>query len=155
MAELRKLSTYCEFGTHLNDALRDRFVCGLRSGSVQKKLLTETTLTLESAIKTAKTAEQVGAKSRQLQSSGSAAGQLEETPATVGKLSMSQRREGGTYSCYRCGKPDHQSDKCKFKSARCHNCSKVGHIASVCRQKRNSGRLNRNPKLQVIVESGQ
>ena len=105
-------------------------MCGLRSGSVQKKLLTETIPTLESAIKTAKTAEQVGAKSRQLQSSGSAAGQLEETPATVGKLSMSQRREGGTYS-------------------------KVGHIASVCRQKRNSGRLNRNPKLQVIVESGQ
>lgn len=29
-AELRRLAEHCEFGTNLNDSLRDRFVCGLR-----------------------------------------------------------------------------------------------------------------------------
>ena len=30
MAELRRIATHCEFGDGLNDALRDRLVCGLR-----------------------------------------------------------------------------------------------------------------------------
>ncbi|GBM70961.1 hypothetical protein AVEN_112011-1 [Araneus ventricosus] len=36
--QLKKLSTNCEFGHLLNDSLRDRFVCGLRSETIQKKL---------------------------------------------------------------------------------------------------------------------
>jgi hypothetical protein len=39
IAELRKLTEFCEFGLHLNDTLRDRFVCGLRNDQIQKKLL--------------------------------------------------------------------------------------------------------------------
>ena len=31
----------CNFGSYLHDALRDRFVCGLRSSKVKKKLLAE------------------------------------------------------------------------------------------------------------------
>ena len=31
IAELKKLSIHCEFGDYLNQALRDRLVCGLRS----------------------------------------------------------------------------------------------------------------------------
>ena len=35
-------------------------------------------------------------------------------------------------SCYRCG-GKHAAPKCKFNSAKCYKCSKVGHLASVCR----------------------
>ena len=31
MAELRRLAAKCEFSTHLDQALRDRFVCGMRT----------------------------------------------------------------------------------------------------------------------------
>ena len=31
VADLRRLSIHCEFGTFLNEALRDRFVCGVTS----------------------------------------------------------------------------------------------------------------------------
>ena len=40
-AELKKLNLNCKFGTYLDDTLRDRLVCGLRSEATQKKLLTE------------------------------------------------------------------------------------------------------------------
>ena len=47
VAELRRLASRCEFGVeYRDDALRDRLVCGLRSGSIQKKLLTTADLSL-------------------------------------------------------------------------------------------------------------
>ena len=49
IAELRRLATHCAFGEQLNDALRDRLVCGLRSESIQKRLLTEDNLTFAKA----------------------------------------------------------------------------------------------------------
>ena len=49
IAELRRLSTHCEFGAYLDQALRDRLVCGLQSESIQKRLLAEADLTLKRA----------------------------------------------------------------------------------------------------------
>ena len=46
LAELRKLAQHCAFGAFLNDALRDRFVCGLRSQAALKCLLAESELKL-------------------------------------------------------------------------------------------------------------
>ena len=37
-AALRKLATHCEFGETLEEALRDRFVCGLRGGGTTFQL---------------------------------------------------------------------------------------------------------------------
>lgn len=50
MAVLKKLEEHCEFGDNLNDALRGRFVCGLSSESIQRKLLTETALRYQKAV---------------------------------------------------------------------------------------------------------
>ena len=50
MAELRRLSTHCEFKTHLNEALCDRLVCCLRSESMQRCLLAEKDQSLQNAM---------------------------------------------------------------------------------------------------------
>ena len=44
----------CEFGDYLEEALRDRFVCELRSETTQKQLLTEVDLTFKQAVEVAK-----------------------------------------------------------------------------------------------------
>ena len=50
MAELRRLATNCKFGAHLDNALRDRFVCGLNNEAIQKRLLLEKDLTMSKAV---------------------------------------------------------------------------------------------------------
>ena len=41
IAELRKLAKTCDFGAFLEEALRDKFVCGLASEHIKKELLKE------------------------------------------------------------------------------------------------------------------
>ena len=53
VAELRKLTTNCDFGDYLEEALRDRFICRLRSETTQKQLLTEAELTFQRAVEIA------------------------------------------------------------------------------------------------------
>ena len=55
-ANLKHLASTCQFDTHLTEALRDRFVCGLRCKETQKKLPAEEH-TLLAALKVALGAE--------------------------------------------------------------------------------------------------
>ena len=49
VAALRKLADTCEFEAFLEQALRDRLVCGLYAENIQRKLLTEADLKLSRA----------------------------------------------------------------------------------------------------------
>ena len=53
VAKLCKLTTNCDFGDYLKEGLRDRFICGLRSETTQKQLLTEAELTFQRAFEIA------------------------------------------------------------------------------------------------------
>ena len=50
VAKLRRLARHCEFKTFLDEALRDRFMCGLSSTVIQNSLLTNKELTLKKAV---------------------------------------------------------------------------------------------------------
>ena len=68
MAELRKLSEHCNFGTALNDMLRDRLVCGIADQRIQRRLLTEPDLTFAKALELAQAAEAADRNTRALDS---------------------------------------------------------------------------------------
>ena len=57
LMELRRLARTYEFRKFLEEALRDRLVCGLNNNSIQKKLLSEKDLTLQRAVDIAMAAE--------------------------------------------------------------------------------------------------
>lgn len=84
VAELRKLSIHCNFGETLNDTIRDRFVCGIKNESVQKKLLSESALTLDGAIKIAHAMETAGRDATKLR-------EQRNTSATVHKVEVRNR----------------------------------------------------------------
>ena len=123
VAELRRLATNCKFGTSLDDALRDRFVCGLKSEDIQKRLLTEKELTMKGAVELATSLYSAEKNSCAMQ------------PMRAGDVKAVRISQ---QPCFRCGRKGHGASVCRFKDATCHVCGKKGHIASVCRNKKES-----------------
>ena len=137
LAELRKLAQHCAFGEFLNDALRDRFVCGLRSQAALKRLLAEPELKLEKAVQIAQSLEAADLNSKKLQGAEAdavtGAGSVNRTGYTKSvKSDRGQSRQQGKV-CYRCGNRDHLASLCPFLEEVCNKCHKKGHIARACR----------------------
>ena len=127
MAELRRLATDCAFNAHLNEALRDKFVCRLRSEATQRHLLAEKDLTFTKAVEIAQGMEAAARDTQLFKSEG----------GTINMLSQQERAklEKPAKPCYCCGKSNHIATQCKFKEATCHKCQKKDHIASVCQSR--------------------
>ena len=125
-AVLRKLATHCNFGVHLEEALRNRLVCGLQQETIQRRLLSEMELTYKKAKEISLSMEAAERNTKSFKSSDTPINKLiSQTSASV--LCKSSR------PCTRCGHPGHRRENCKFKDAICHACGKVGHIAPACR----------------------
>ena len=58
LAEIRKLSEYCNFKENLEESLRDKFVVGIRDDKIQRRLLQERNLSLDKAVELALAMEQ-------------------------------------------------------------------------------------------------
>ena len=130
MACLRKLASTCKFGTFLDDALRDRFVCGVKSAELPDHMLNAAhtkDLTLVGAYEMG-LAHEVTKQNVQQWSHKSF-----KTNA-ISKMSAPKKEEN-TKPCYRCTGRGHAPDECRSKEAECQACKKKGHIAKACRSR--------------------
>jgi len=84
---------HCEFGAHLDEVLRDRFVCGLGNETIQKRLLAEKDLIFKGAIDIAHGMESAVRHAKSLQ--GGATPTHSDATNRLG--------QGVTKECYRCG----------------------------------------------------
>ena len=148
------------FAGYLEEALRDRFVCGLQSEPIQRKLLSEAALTFAKAVETATNMEAAVANTQAMKTHSLPVDQVQtppQVPPTPPNLAHNNMvsREGAppqtrqayhsgpeSTPCYRCGSTTHTESDCGCKTLVCHNCGKRGHIAQVCR----SGRGSRRPR---------
>ena len=129
VSELHLIAEHCNFGESLDDMLRDRLVCGKNTEQIQHCLLAESKLTLKRALDIAQSLETVAQNVEAL------LGTLQQPPVQPTTPSHSIGKLTSTRICFRCGKGNQPTVKCKFKDAKCHQCDKVGHIKPVCRSR--------------------
>ena len=147
VANLKKLAAHCNFGANLNEALRDRLVCGLRNIQILKRLLSEAKLKYSEALEIAVAMETAIHDASELQS------EFHPEQPRVDKISDNRQTtpvlppppNPTANACYRCGGDSHATHNCRFKDQTCYHCEKVGHIAKVCRSKL-QGKPKQTPK---------
>ncbi|UYV64544.1 K02A2.6-like, partial [Cordylochernes scorpioides] len=83
IAELKKMAEYCNFGSTLDEAIRDRLIVGIEDDSIQRKLLGEgDSLTLNEAIEIALALEAAAQDAKDLQG--------ERNPEVVKKIKQGE-----------------------------------------------------------------
>lgn len=161
VAELRSLAEFCNFGTTLNDMLRDRIVCGINSSKIQQRLLAEKDLTLDKAVDLAQGMETATKNVKELAQAGAGVGEAAAAGADINQVThrhVPKPQRGGAPSygfkgtCYCCGKSGHKREECRHKNAVCHGCHKKGHLKSVCR---NMKKMRPKKVLKLEEEEGE
>lgn len=139
IAAIRKLAAQCEFGQFLDEALRDKLVCGLKSESCQRRLLTEPNLTLPRAIEIAIGMEAADTGSKvihdplQVAASSELVCNVKSNNGSKSKPANLRNRESLIQRpCPSCGDKGHLRSECRHATAICRVCHKRGHLAKVC-----------------------
>lgn len=165
--EIKQLASSCDFGTFLNDALRDRFVSGIRSEEIQHRLMTEKEANFSSLFELASRLEAAKTEVRNFHTHGEVgevdfvkhkyrpkSGTSKNVPnkSFQNKQSDNFQSNNSSLKCFRCGKPGHHGNRCNFRNATCYSCGKIGHLAPVCKskgQKTNNAGKNFSNKSKV------
>ena len=134
-AAIRKLAATCNFD-NLNKQLRDRLVCGLKSESVQHKLLAMDNLNYDTAIATATAMEHASRDAAEMHSKPV---NKMSAPRPPNKARHSERR-----ACFRCLRTNHPPNECYFKDKPCDTCGQIGHIPRACRNQGSRGQTSRH-----------
>ena len=139
----------------LQQVLRDKFVCGLNSSAIQKRLLAENELTLKRALEIAQSMEAAAKQVEYLSLGNPAAAAASDhvdvnfikskTQSNFGNRPRFARGQKNTYiapgriqqqrPCFRCGNKDHMPQICRFKNQYCRVCKNKGHISTVYKKK--------------------
>ncbi|XP_070377216.1 uncharacterized protein [Dermacentor albipictus] len=135
IAELRKLARTCDFGSALDESLRDRFVCGLLREDIQRVLFTEDSkLTFQRAVERAVAMEAATKSTAEARAGVSTANLMHKVQATSSVQSQ---------ACFRCGSPKHSGKACPHVNDKCYKCNKKGHLQRVCRSTSSTSRGKR------------
>ncbi|CAG9091401.1 unnamed protein product [Plutella xylostella] len=154
VAVLKKLSRFCDFGSALDDNLRDQFVCGLSMDVIRQRLFAEEKIQFSKAISLACSLEaaerdaaavEVGSrtpggaaaeaavhKMAALRSAGAGSGSGRRAGGGGGGDSQRERTSQGTVVCACCGGNNHDSKVCRYKRLKCGRCNVVGHLRKMC-----------------------
>jgi len=109
VSKLRSIVKRCNFGDSLETILRDRIVCGINDGVIQRRLLSEKELTFKTALEIIQGMESAAKNVKELMSRPD--GTMPPTPAVHHVTDATKPAN----VCYRCGKHGHYTPTCKHK----------------------------------------
>ena len=161
VAALKSLAATCDFGSQLEEMLRDKLVMGLKEESTQRVLLTEKQLTFSRAVEIAVAREAADKDVREFgQKSNANNREVHSVKTTNKSYSFPKKKSnlGGREKekvkkpekpCQGCGKGHWKSD-CPFKDAECYLCKRTGHISKMCYSKNKPNTSNFKSKSKSV-----
>lgn len=140
---VRALAINCEFGEHLDTAIRDKFVMGLEKGPARDKIFLEAvTCSYQKVIEVANNAEylkhQYDTAEVKQEPNFHFMRQPKDraTRKEAAKQETSQpNKKAVEHQCRVCGYNNHKSENCKFRNYKCNNCKEKGHLKKMCKAK--------------------
>ncbi|XP_052751530.1 uncharacterized protein K02A2.6-like [Galleria mellonella] len=163
LQKIKHLATTCNFGSMLEENLRDQFVSGLSSDDMRSRLFAEKDITYKKAVELALALEAADKHAEASATHGGAGGRDSGAGTSAGAGGVWARGGGGggggadtdrptdglhavrsarpagsaaAATCWRCGKP-HRADKCRFKNYSCDKCQRKGHLKVMCKTSEN------------------
>ena len=144
---LKRAAVKCDFGSHLDRALRDQFLAGLSDDATRKEILAKPAADIRSFQEVTKiaTARETAVKAAAQLASSSI---VVSSSSSVNAISRKHRSSGTTVAgakvgsrtssprkCFNCGKEGHiaRDANCPAKGHRCSKCQKQNHFEDVCR----------------------
>lgn len=143
-AKIKLLALNCNFGDSLDAFVLDKFVVGLPDRIFERFCEETETLTLANALRKAmifetkflSQADALDSSVNFVKGNSYGSNNKKSNWKKSGKKnngSGNNNNNGAKKTCSHCDWRNHDSNSCKFKNSTCHSCSKVGHLASVCR----------------------
>ncbi|XP_049886597.1 uncharacterized protein LOC126381105 isoform X2 [Pectinophora gossypiella] len=120
VAALKKLARTCDFGTSLEENLRDQLICGITSETTRQRLFAEDdSITYNKAVKLAITLEAA--------EKNASAVDANNRMENVNKVHLNHK-------CMACGE-GHKTETCRYKNFECSYCRSIGHLRRMCPDK--------------------
>ena len=129
VAELRMLSSTCEFDDLKDQLLLTQFIIGVDSKKLQERFLTKVGLTFETAIQEALLMEESTNAASAINIGGSSSTEICAMKSF--KSANIKTRSNTMGPCKSCGEL-HSRQICKFRNVKCYKCQRFGHVARVC-----------------------
>ena len=120
--DLKRLSATCKFEALLDQALCMQFVVRLNMPKVQSRLMQESTLTFDAAVKIAIAESSAATSCANIDSSFQ--GGSTEGGTAIHRVFTKRGEQTSRNSklCLNCGSGTHNPDNCRFKTMSCHKC---------------------------------
>ena len=138
ITSLYSLADSCDYGSLLDEMIRDRIVVGIRDQSLSERLQLDARLTLESA-KTLFRQREAVHEQQSLRDSPKQELSVDfvkgKPPRGTSFKPADKYQSTDSKKCSRCGKAPHPRHLCPAKEAICHKCRKRDHYSLQCRSK--------------------
>lgn len=145
---IKSKASTCAFGANLTDIVKDKFITGLKAGSIRDRLAEEDeSLKLEKALSIAVNKEVIMKSStreinklnlckKSNQSEAQSSRSFNNNCKSESK-SFSEHQSSSKFACYRCGKSNHNASNCFYKRYKCSVCKELGHLKIMCKKNNN------------------
>ena len=158
--KLEKLSKECDCHDvtaeqYRLELMRDAFIAGMLSVSIQERLLENRNLTFRQAYEQARAQELAHKNSESFKElncrSVSTSNGPEERFSSEDNVNNHLKASSTKAVCYFCDKSNHPRHLCPAKNVTCNYCNKIGHFFKVCQRRIANGRQsNTNSKLNAM-----